>query len=71
MPTTNLDRVRQNISELTTEEQFYLFDILNERLIDNRRRQIAERVKEAEDNYSQGKIYSGDVAQLMAMSEDD
>jgi SET domain-containing protein len=67
----NLNRVLQSISELTIEEQFYIADVLHKRLIDSRRREIADRVKEAEENYRQGKIYSGDVERLMAMSEDD
>ncbi|PSB00955.1 hypothetical protein [Merismopedia glauca] len=67
----NLNGVLQSISELTIEEQFYLADVLHKRLIDSRRREIVNRVKEAEENYSQGKIYSGNVERLMAMSEDD
>ncbi len=68
---TNIDRVLQRIAELTVEEQFYVADILNKRLAQTGRDRIAARVKEAENNYRQGKVYSGDVASLMAMSEDD
>jgi hypothetical protein len=68
---TNIDRVLQRIAELTVEEQFYVADILNKRLIQTSRDRIAARVREAEDNYRQGKVYSGDVARLMVMSEDD
>jgi hypothetical protein len=66
-----IDRVLQKIAELTVEEQVYVADILNKRLAQASRDRIAIRVKEAEDNYRQGKVYSGDVASLMAMTEDD
>ena len=68
---TNLNQVLQSISELAVEDQFYLADVLNKRLIEARRKETVNRVKEAEDNYRQGKVYSGDVAMLIAMTEDD
>ena len=68
---TSLSQVLQSISELPVEEQFYLADILNKRLIETRRSEMVDRVKEAEENYHQGNVYSGDVARLMAMTEDD
>jgi hypothetical protein len=68
---TNLNQVLQSITELSVEEQLYVADILNKRLIETRRSEIVDRVREAEDNYHQGNVYSGDVSQLMAMTEDD
>ncbi len=68
---TNLNQVLQSISELAVEDQFYLADVLNKRLIEARRKETVDRVKEAEENYRKGNIYSGDVAMLMAMTEDD
>jgi SET domain-containing protein len=68
---TSLNQVLQSISELPVEEQFYLADILNKRLIETRRSEIVNRVKDAEENYRQGKVYSGNIDRLMAMTEDD
>ena len=68
---TSLNQILQSITELSVEEQFYLADVLNKRLVETRRSKIVARVKEAEDNYRQGNVYSGDVARLMAMTEDD
>ncbi len=68
---TNLNQVLQSISELAVEDQFYLADVLNKRLIETRRSKTVNRVKEAEENYRQGNIYSGDVSMLMTMTEDD
>jgi preprotein translocase subunit SecA len=67
----NLDRVLQNISELSVEEQFYLSDLLQKRLVEMRRTEIANRVKEAEANYQSGNVRSGSVADLMMLSDDD
>ena len=68
---TNLNQVLQSISELAVEDQFYLADVLNKRLVEARRKETVDRVKEAEENYRQGNVYSGDVAMLMTMTEDD
>jgi hypothetical protein len=68
---TSLSQVLQSISELPVEEQFYLADILNKRLIETRRSEIVDRAKDAEENYRQGNVYSGNVDRLMAMTEDD
>ena len=68
---TSLNQLLQNISELAVEDHFYLADILNKRLIEARRKETVDRVKEAEENYREGNVYSGDIAMLMAMTEDD
>jgi hypothetical protein len=43
----NLNQVLQNISELSLDEQLYLSELLQKRLIEVRRTEIANRVKEA------------------------
>ena len=67
----NLNQILQNISELSVEEQFYLSDLLQKRLVELRRTEIANRVKEAEENYQSGNVRSGSVAELMMLSDDD
>lgn len=67
----NLNQILQNISELSVEEQFYLSDLLQKRLVELRRTEIANRVKEAEENYQSGNFRSGSVAELMMLSDDD
>ncbi len=62
----NLNQVLQNISELSIDEQYYLSDLLQKRLVEVRRTEIANRVQEAQENYR-----SGTVAELMMLSEDD
>ena len=67
----NLNQILQNISELSVEEQFYISDLLQKRLVKLRRTEIANRVKEAEENYQSGNVRSGSVAELMMLSDDD
>jgi preprotein translocase subunit SecA len=67
----NLNQVLQSISELSVEEQFYLSDLLQKRLIEVRRSEIANRVQEAEENYRSGNVRSGSIADLMMLSDDD
>jgi hypothetical protein len=67
----NLNQVLQNISELSIDEQYYLSDLLQKRLVEARRTEIASRVQEAEANYRSGNVRSGTVAELMMLSEDD
>ena len=67
----NLNQVLQNIYELSIEEQVYLSDLLNKRLVDIKRDEIAARVEEAEENYRSGNIQSGTVTDLMMLVNDD
>lgn len=67
----NLNQILQNISQLSVEEQFCLSDLLQKRLVELRRTEIANRVKEAEENYQSGNVRSGSVAELMMLSDDD
>jgi sugar lactone lactonase YvrE len=68
---TSLNQVLESILELSTEEQLYLSELLNKRLIDVRRTEIANRVLESEENYRLGNVRSGTVSELMMMSGDD
>jgi hypothetical protein len=67
----NLNQVLQNISELSMDEQYYLSDLLQKRLVEARRTEIVNRVQEAEANYRSGNVRSGTVVELMMLSEDD
>jgi hypothetical protein len=72
MPSSiDFNQVLQNIDELSIEEQVYLSELLNKRLIDIKRAEIAARVREAEENYRSGNVQSGTVADLMMLANDD
>lgn len=72
MPSSiDFNQVLQNIDELSIEEQVYLSELLNKRLIDIKKAEIAARVREAEENYRSGNVQSGTVADLMMLANDD
>jgi hypothetical protein len=70
-PSISLNQVLQNISELSVDEQFYLSELLQKRLVEVRRTEIASRVQEAESNYRSGNVRSGSIVDLMMLSDDD
>jgi hypothetical protein len=72
MPSSiNFNQVLQNIDELSIEEQVYLSELLNKRLIDIKRAKIATRIQEAEENYRSKNVQSGTIADLMMLANDD
>ncbi len=71
MQTMTVNDILQNISVLPPEDQYFIAEILSKRISDLKRRQIAARTDEAEENYKTGKISSGSVADLMKEINDD
>jgi hypothetical protein len=67
----NVNEILNSISCLPEEEQYFIADTLNKRIRDLRRSQIAARGKQAEENYEQGHVTSGTVADLMSASDSD
>jgi hypothetical protein len=67
----SLNQVIQNISQLSIDEQFYLSELLQKRLIEVRRTEIASRGQEAEASYRSGNVRSGSIVDLMMLSDDD
>lgn len=67
----NVNEVLNTISCLSEEEQFFITDLLNKRMRELKRSQIAARGKQAEENYKQGHITSGTVADLMSAVDTD
>ena len=57
--------ILQDVSGLSIEDQDFLVQTLTKRLAELRRRQIVERIQEAEANYQSGKVTIGTVADLM------
>ncbi|MEA5534596.1 hypothetical protein [Crocosphaera sp. XPORK-15E] len=67
----NVNEILNTISSLTEDEQYFIADTLNKRMRDLKRSQIAARGKQAEENYEQGQVTSGTVADLMSALDDD
>jgi hypothetical protein len=64
-------RILEAISILDLEDQLFVSETLQKRIVELRRNQIAIRIQEAEENYRLGKVRTGTVADLMMDSSDD
>jgi mRNA-degrading endonuclease YafQ of YafQ-DinJ toxin-antitoxin module len=63
--------ILEAISILDFEDQLFVSEILQKRIIELRRKEIAFRIQEAEENYRLGKVRTGSVADLMMESSDE
>jgi hypothetical protein len=71
MQLRNINEILNTISSLSLEEQYFIVDTLTKRIQDRRRSQIAARGQQAQENYQQGMVTSGTVADLMRAVADD
>lgn len=60
-----INDIFQSVSSLPLDEQDFIVQIINKRIHEVRRNEIAKRAKEAEHNYNIGKVTSGTVNDLM------
>lgn len=65
---TQVESILQAISILNPEDQLFVTEILNKRMIEVRRNQILARAKEAEENYQNGNTRTVSVNDLMINS---
>ena len=65
MQLININEILDTISALSLEEQYFIVETLTKRIQDRRRSQIAARGQQAQENYQQGMVTSGTVADLM------
>ena len=68
---TTVGSILEAISILDFEDQLFVSETLQKRMIELRRKEIALRIQEAEENYRLGKVRTGSVADLMMESSDD
>ncbi len=67
---TQVENILRSVSVLNPENQIFVTEILNKRMIEVRRNQILARAKEAEENYQQGNTWAVSVNDLMISSDD-
>lgn len=67
----NVNEILNTISCLPEEDQYFIADTLNKRIRELRRFQVAARGQQAEENYKQGHVISGTVADLMSALDSD
>jgi len=65
MQTLKLDKFFESFERLEFEEKEYVFDIINKKIIEENRRRILKRSKEAVDNFKKGKVRKGTVKDLL------
>jgi len=63
--------ILQEVSHLTLEEQDFIVNTLNKRIHEVRRDEIAERGKEAKNNFRNGNVITGTADDLMKRVDDD
>jgi hypothetical protein len=65
-----VNKVLEEIDQLDIDDRNYIHKILSCRLIDAERSLIAKRAREAEENYSKGRVRSGSVSDLLSKLND-
>jgi hypothetical protein len=65
MATIPIDKVLDDFAHLALPDKEYTLDILNKQLTEEKRNSIANRAKEARQNYSTGKSKRGTATKLL------
>ena len=58
LKTNGINDVLEKVKKMNIEDQIYISDIIQKRLIDKQRDKIVDRVKEIRKNYKSGKTKS-------------
>ena len=69
-PSVTINRVLEEIEQLDLDDRIYLHEVLSSRLIETKRARIADRVREAEQNYAEGNVRSGSVDDFLGELND-
>lgn len=64
--TSTLQKAIEVVESLSIEEQAILIDVIQRRLKQQRRDEILQAVAESRQEYAEGKVRSGSVADLLA-----
>lgn len=64
--TSTLQKAIEVVEALSPEEQAILIDIIEKRLKQQRRDELLKAVAESRQEYAEGKVHSGSVADLLA-----
>jgi hypothetical protein len=70
LQTLNFDQVLDAVEALPPEDQTALLQILNRRLIDQRRSEIAQNIEQGHKDYAAGNVVRGSVEDVMAALND-
>jgi hypothetical protein len=70
LPTLNFDQVLDAVESLPLADQTALLQILNNRLIEQRRSEIAQNIQQGHKDYAAGNVVRGSVEDVMAALND-
>ena len=68
--TSEFQKALEIVEALPLEAQAILIDIIEKRLSQQKRAKLVQEVQEAEQDYAEGRVRRGSVADLMAELED-
>ncbi|MBK9331904.1 MAG: hypothetical protein IPM96_05735 [Ignavibacteria bacterium] len=68
---TKINDILEDFDSLSLNEQEELIEIEKKRLIENKRKLLVDEVKEAENEYTEGKYITGDTDELMRAIDDE
>lgn len=68
--TSEFQKALETVEALPLEAQEILIDIIDQRISQQRRAKLVQEVHQAEQDYAEGRIQRGSVADLMAELED-
>lgn len=71
MADVTINDVLNDFDKLNDADKEFFLEIARKQYIEQKRNQIADRIKEAEQNYTDGKTKSGDVDSLLKDLNDD
>ena len=63
--TSRLEQAIENVEALSLEEQETLINVVQRRLIEKRRDEIASNIAQAQVEYESGKVFRGTIDQVM------
>jgi hypothetical protein len=71
MQTTTITNLISEYETLSYEDKEYVLELFKKQLIDVKRKLLENRVKEAEENYSEGSVSKGSIKELYSDLEND
>ncbi|NHC33237.1 hypothetical protein [Scytonema millei] len=68
--TSKFQQAIETVEALSIDEQAMLLEILQKRLVQQRREQLLQEIAEAEQDYAQGNVKRGSVKDFLAELDD-
>jgi hypothetical protein len=69
MKTYNFDKIIESVEEMSDDEQLTLVELIAHRITERRRDEIAINIMGANEDYANGQVFRGSVADVMAELE--